>query len=800
MSTDSAPLSLDVLWGSETIRVTNVPRRLPHDSTEDHARTVADAGRANPGVWLPDGAWEAIARATTRPDALAVQLRPTPDEPSGLLMVENVEGATLRSIVTRVLLSELFPGPQPRTGMEVSEVADPQVHGIVHDGRPGAIVQYRYQDIAHLRNHVWQTIHATLSLNSYATSILTRSVTRNLITHPVEIAFEDGTESLHVLAVRDGITRLASAWAVLAGEGADPADAATLARDALLGDAITGAPGDGRLGQRLAENRARWRQKLREEFDTEMSGAAPGLRAAQIAQSYVVPAQIAVGVEGHSGRALSPEDLFDDAIRSVLASVHVEFKQWDPAAQNVEVITRALKRIIQQDDPRWNTADLQAVYGLAVGRIPVAELPAVFGGAQSPPATALWRAVYLVSALTQPDLLDLLKDQAKAIKGGQRMSMKGFGELLGPIIDLPWRAKKKLVTKQARNAWNNGGVLSKDVTQSWEPVPTEDFTTLIEPAMNGDDDARCTLAVAGGVALIADKLLTRNVGSSLGARKEKGGVPFRADVHKVVEGLSRPDNELGLWTLALAANAFRSDGLPQNSVPKLSLTGRDPASSEEPPYVYFKVDLDAEDRIARDDDGVPVPLYEWDVVAASDPDRAASTALAKAPAAAPPVTAPPVTTPSATDGDTPPGAEAGPEDATAPATVSGGASGAEDSGAPLFRYGADGAGDPYALPLPGPREADVPAPPSQRAAAHRKSLRLGVQAARDALDHLHLLEPEVGGHTPIVPVDQLNDLHKLLVGILTDVENLRRRVAEDQALEGGEAEEARAEDLADVEA
>ncbi|GAA0902555.1 hypothetical protein [Streptomyces thermoalcalitolerans] len=784
MSSDFSTVSLDVSWGSENVHVTNVPRRLPPDSTQAHVRTVTEAGQANPSVRLPDGAWEAIARATPRPDALAVQLRPTPDEPSGLLMVENVEGATLRSVVTRVLLSELFPGPQPRTGMEVSEIADPQVHGIVHDGRPDAIVQYRYRDINHLRDHVWQTIHATLCLNSYATSILTRSVTRNLITHPVEIAFEDGTESFHVLAVRDGITRLASAWAVLAGEDADPAETASLARDVLLGEAVTCAPGEKGLGQRLAESRARWRQKLREKFDTEMSSAAPGIRAAQIAQSYIVPAQIAVGVEGHEGQVLSPEDIFDDAIRSVLASIHVEFKQWEPAAQNVEVITRALKRIIQQDDPRWSTAELQAVYGLAVGRIPVTELPQVFGGAQSPPATALWRAVYLVNALTQPDLLDLLKEQAKTIKGDRRMSVKGLSGLLGPIIDLPWRAKKKLVTKQARNAWNNGGVLSEDVTKGWKPVPTEDFTTLIKPAMNGDNDARCTLAVAGGVALIADKLLTRNVGSSLGVRKEKGGVPFRADVHKVIEGLSRPDNELGLWTLALAANTFRSDSLPQNSVPKQSLTGKDPASSEESPYVYFKVDLDAEDHIARDNDGVPVPLYEWDVVAASDPERAARMAPAKTSAALT-TTSVPLTAPSAPNGDTPPPEEAGAKNGTPLTGASEKPSGTEGAGAPLFQYGTE---TQDALPLPNPREKETPAPPSQRAAAHRKALRLGVQAARDALDHLHELEPEVGGHTPIVPVDQLNDLHQLLVGILTDVENLRRRVTEQQAQEDGEEE------------
>ncbi|MFD5635745.1 hypothetical protein ACFWJM_16630 [Streptomyces sp. NPDC127077] len=771
-------LSVDATWGPDTIRVTNISPRLPADSTDSHVTALAAAGDANPSTWLPDTAWEALARATTQPEALAVQLGPTPDDPSGLLMVENVEGATLRSLVTRVLLNGLFPGPQPRTGMEVSEVPDPQVHGITHEGRPCAIVQYRYESLTHLRDHVWQTIHATLSLNSYATSILTRSVTRNLITHPVEIVFEDGTEPIHVLVVRDGITRLASAWAVLAGHGADPAEVATLATDALLGGAGTVAgPG---LGERLNASRARWRQELREEFEEEVKGGTPGIRAAQIAQSYVVPAQITVGVEGHDGRVLSPEDIFDDAIRSVLASVHVEFKAWDAAAQNVEVITRALKRIIQQDDPRWVTADLQAVYGLAVGRIPVTELPQVFGGDPAPPGTALWRAIYLVSALTRPDLLELLKDQAKAIKGGQRMSMKGFGELLGPIIDLPWRAKKKLVTKQARNAWNNGGVLSIDVTQGWTPRPTSDFTELIAPAMNGDDDARCTLAVAGGVALIADKLLTRNVGSSLSAHKEKGGVPFRSDVHKVIEGLSLPTNELGLWTLALAANTFRSDDLPQNSVPKQPLTGKESAASVEPPYVYFRVDLDAPDRIARDPDGVPEPLYEWDVVAASNPERMAkvvppSTVIGAALA------------PAARSSS---GESASADDGSSTSVAANETPGTADPLTTLFQYGADqGAeGALHSVPLPAARAEDVPAPPSQRAAAHRKVLRLGVQGARDALDHLHALESEVGDHTPIVPVDQLNELHELLVGILTDVENLRRRTVEDRAAEDNDLE------------
>ncbi|WP_039933171.1 hypothetical protein [Streptomyces viridochromogenes] len=768
-----APRSFTVQWGSESVLVSNVEPDLPVATGDAELAKVVAAGRANPVTLLPEAAWRAVARATTGPDGVAVQLRPTPEEPAGLLMVENVDGATLHSVVTRVHLSEVLPGIQPRTGMEVMEIPDPQVQGITDEDRPCAIVRYRYQDLAHLRNHVWQTIHGTLSLNSYAPSILARKVTRNLITHPVEITFEDGTESFHALVVRDGITRLASAWAVQAGPDADAAEAAGLAVDSLFGKNPTVSPGPGGdpLGQRLATGRERWRRALREEFAQAMAMEEPGTRAAQIAQTYVLPAQIAVGAEGHPGHLLAAEDIFDDAIRSVLASVHVEFKQWDAAAQNVEVATRALKRVIQLGDSLVPKDDLQVVYGLAVGRIPVEELPSVFtaDGGTAPPGTALWRSVYLVHALTRPELLEPLKDQAKAIKGGKRMGLKGFAELLGPLIDLPWRSYKKHVTTQARNAWNNGGVLTSDVIQEWEPLPTDDFTSLVKPALLGDRDARCTLAVAGGVALIADKLLTRNVGSALNAAKEKGGVPFRADVNQVVEDLSQQHNELGLWTLALAANRFRSDALPENAVTMRQLIHKQKTEGEAgTPYVHFKTDLGEPDQIERDADGVPVMLHQWDVVWASNPDRALKAHPPKA-LFVPPQPGPGAGAPAA-------GPAAGPATGSAEADESVPGDGGEESGT----AGSTEAGS-STHPAPG-RPQEVSRPASQRAAEHRYVLRQSVTGARDALDRLLLLEPEVGRHTPIVPVTVLDELHKLLIGLQTDVENLRRKAAPEETV------------------
>ncbi|MCX5297100.1 hypothetical protein OG898_11425 [Streptomyces sp. NBC_00193] len=733
------PRTLTVHWGPEAVLVSNIDHDLPEPSTQDARAKVLTAGTANPATLLSESAWEAVARATITPDGLAVQLQTSSSQATdGLLMEENVEGATLRSVITRVHLSELLPGIQPRTGMEVMETADPQVQGITEDGRPCSVVRYRYRDLAHLRDHVWQTIHGTLSLNSYAPSILARKVTRNLITHPVEISFEDDTESFHAVVVRDGITRLASAWAVLAGPEADDAAAADGAVQALFGHGPAAVPAKGEqpLGQRLAAGREAWRRSLRTEFSQQVALPDPGLRPVQIAQTYVLPAQIAVGVEGHPGRLLAAEDIFDDAIRSVLASVHVEFKQWDVAAQNVEVATRALKRVIQQGDSLVSHDDLQAVYGLAVGRIAVEEIPSLFPG--NPPGTALWRSIYLVHALTRPELLERLKDQAKAIKGGRRMGLKAYAELLGPLIDLPWRSHKKLVAQQARNAWANGGVLTADVTKDWDPVPTDDFTTLVEPALAGDNNARCTLAVAGGVALIADKLLTRNVGSALLAAKEKGGVPFRADVNQIVEDLSHQDNELGLWTLALAAERFRSNSLPTNAVTMRQLTSQ--AKAPAGPggvYIHFKTDLKEDDKLARDADGVTEPLLQWDVVWASNPARAESSRPKPADAAG--------TTLAVTAGEPDP---------------------VPDGSAPVLT-------EPSA-PLTDER------PASQRAADHRQVVRQGVTTARDALDRLLLLEPEVGGHTPVIPPRVLDDLLKTLVGLQTDIENLRRKTAPEE--------------------
>lgn len=620
-----APITVE--WGNQQVEVSTVDRELPDASAVEDRNKLVKAGMNAPLASLPEDAWHAVARAAVTPETVTLQLREAHDAHASLLLEEHVDGATLRSVHTRVWLSELFPGIQPRMGQELLAVDDPQVQGMAENGIPQAILRYRYESLNHLKRHVRQTICSTLYRNSYEESILSRRVTRALIVHPIIYDFDDGTESVCGLVARDGITRLASTWKVLAGPGKGPEEVADLAVDTLFAQYQISASEPAKpLTQRMALGRQNKRKQLREEFTQEIAKTGadkpPSLRSIQIAQSYQVPTHVTIGAQAHERGALPAEDVFDDALRSILASVHVEFKPWDTAAQNVEVAARALKRVLHGNSGTTVEDGLHAVYELAVGLRQPSDTPNVYGN-KSIPGNGLWRAVQLLHTLTRPAIFEEMRSRAKEIKGDRRMTDKGYAGLLGPIVDYPWRSSKKSAAQQARNAWSNGGVLFKEILEDgWAPVVTNDFTALIKPALEGSREARLTLALAGGTALIADKLLTRNVGSSVSRTRAPGKVPFRGDVHKIIEGLARKGNELGFWTLALAAQRFEDDRLPRNSGTKQQLgLPNDQNNEENDAYQHLVVDLEAPDHILREN-GEPVLLLEWDVVVASDPQRA----------------------------------------------------------------------------------------------------------------------------------------------------------------------------------
>ncbi|MFD7895973.1 hypothetical protein [Streptomyces sp. NPDC059743] len=610
--TENGPETISFYLAGEEFTVSGFERTLPGLSSVSERAHLVKAGLVSEATSLDEDGWHAVARAIVAPEAAAAQLRSEKGRPPALIE-EHVEGATLRSIHARVWLSELFPGHQPRTSQESLPVTDPEVHGDIDDqGRPYARVVYRYRDFAHLRDYLKQTIEATRRANPepYDRSILARRITRAVIAHPCRLEFSDGTEPLDVLAVRDGITRLTSAWAVLTNQESPFAeDIAETAVEVLLAEKVQRRGSVKKpLSQLMAIGRQEVLAQLHEEFLKGVAEAQPADRSVRLGQTLIVPAQITVGIHRHDSAELSPREVFDDAVRSILASVHVEFRAWEPAAQNVEVGARAISRVRLPGLPENNL--LEGIIGLALGRRKPEEVPEIFG--DGIPGTPLWRAIYLIHFLTRSDIFEQVKRYAKDIKGVSRMTTAGYAEILGPIIDLPWRGAKAASLKQARNAWINGGVLTKGVMADWSPVACTDFTSLVGPALNGNNDSRQTLAVAGGTALIADKLVTRNVGSAVGRT-----VPFRANVNQVIAGLA--ESEEGLWLLAFAAQAFDATRECLNSATKGQLAGRNTSRM----YTIPAVDLAAADKVRRDGGGVAVePLDPWQAVAVSDPDRA----------------------------------------------------------------------------------------------------------------------------------------------------------------------------------
>ncbi|MGP3936348.1 hypothetical protein [Nonomuraea sp. KM88] len=608
------PITLKV--GDDTLTVTNFSHELPAPSEVRDRTRLVRVGQNNPYCALPEDGWHALSRAVVHPPALTAQLLYQSGTGGSSLIEEHVGGATLRSGNGRVWLTEVFPLVQPRIGQDPHAESDPEIEGELTGDTAHAMLVYRFRDHDHLRGYLRQTIIATRNSNKqYDESILSRRITRAIVAHVARIEFSDGSEPIYVLVVRDGITRVVSAWGALCGDQATPEEIAERAIEVLLAEKPARRGADKPLTQRMALGRQGELDKLRASFIAGLSGATPAEESIRIGQSIVVPAQIAVGLQVHPGSGLPPGEVFDDAVRSILSSIHVEFGMWDSAAQNAEIGSRALKRTMLDGVTDTTGISVADVYRLAIGQYHPQHTPQVFGD-QTIPGTPLWRTVFLVHYLTRPPVFEVMKKHVKAIAGKQRLRTNTYAEILGPITDLPWRLAKKQTLRQARNAWGNGGVLTKEVTDAdWQPVPCSDFTTLVEPAASGDLDARLTLAVAGGIALITDKLLTRNVGSAVGIT-----VPFRADVDDVIAGLARADNPAGLLLLAHAANRFDADRVAVNSFTDKQLIKE---GAEDDRYILVDVDLEAHDGIARDGAGVPRRLDEYTVVKLSDPQRAA---------------------------------------------------------------------------------------------------------------------------------------------------------------------------------
>lgn len=591
--------------GRYGLGIINFEPSLPPPSDVKQRNAFVSAGLAHAS--LSEDALRAIARALVDPAPVTAMLR------EELFIEETAETARLLSLPGKLYLGELFPLIQPRSGASAGPVSHPVVNGILDkNADPEAAISVRFNDPDHLARYLMQVIGETRVLGrKYETSILARRVSRPVLAHAARIDFRDGSDPLFVVAVRDGITRLVSSWAARLDSDAMPETVAKAMTTALLArKQVRGK--DATTNIEHARGREEIAAAFRADFAAGLAGGTPNETAIRIGQTFMVPAQICVGVVPGAGSQLAPEDIFDDAQRSVVSSIHVEFKGWDEAAGQVEVIDRAMHRVAHREQL------LDTVVAIATGATGVEQTAKVFG--DPIPCTPLWRAVYVVAWLTSPPAFGAIKQELRSLLGLGAIQNRRYVGHLAAVVDLPWRSAKHRTLKQARRAWSTGGPIPAEMLGvDWKPTPTKDFTDLVKPALGGDKEARFTLMVAGGIALVADKLLTSSVGSQLAT----GAVPFRADADAdiVVAGLGK--TEAGLRMLARAANAFDPTKPAVNSFTAAEL--RDPALMTVIANAYRvpRIHPDDPSRLAVDNAGQVEAVTEGEIVRLSDPVRAA---------------------------------------------------------------------------------------------------------------------------------------------------------------------------------
>ncbi|MEV5650516.1 hypothetical protein AB0L57_19885 [Nocardia sp. NPDC052254] len=596
-------VSLDV--GGEPLEVVNFHSTLPIPTTAKDRSTFVRAAEAV-GLLDEDGQ-HAMARALVRPEAAAPLIK------NGLLVTETVEKATLSQVPGHVWTTELWPLLQPRTEAESLTVSRPKVRGTLDSaGNPLAELALTFKDVQHLADYMHQTIvHTRRTGNDYAPSILARRVGRPVLAHAVRLEFEDGSQPFQVLAVRDGLTRLVCAIAARLGDNATPDEIAARMISDLLATAPPRAGKAPDASQDHARGRERVANELRARFTAGVATGSPTEEAVRIGQTFTLPAQIYVEVKATPTAMLPADEVFAEAIRAVVGSIHTEFRSWDTAAQAIDVGERALVRA-------QHTGHLeQDVVKLATGVLGPEYTSRVFGD-NTIPNTALWRAIYLISTVSQPKAYEALKNQLRSLLGMTKIHNKRFAGYLGPLVDIPWRSTKGRSLQPARRAWSSGGPIPFTLFGTdWEPVPTDDFLSLVPRSLDGDANARRTLQVAGGVALVADRLLASNIGSAL----HSGTVPFRAEPNDIIAKLSAPDNVVGLYQLAYAAKMFRSDQPAVNSFSERDF--RDQGNLPADIYTVPSVDPADPSQVLLDAAGQPRPLTQFEVVRISDPVRAA---------------------------------------------------------------------------------------------------------------------------------------------------------------------------------
>lgn len=453
----------------------------------------------------------------------------------------------------RVPVVAVFPTTNSRVGHVSRRLLKSATQERDDQGNQLAEVCRTFASFDDMQSAVVETITATFAKGgSYQESILSGGVIEPVLVRPVRVRLEKENIEFVVFEPADGATRAICAISALL----DTKDASTVSKfvlDSHFGGHVTPSA-DGTLHDASAEVRSNLRSAFLEKRNEYWAaiGANGGEESAsslRIRQALTVPATLVYTLETRGAAAVTYAHAMDVRVRNT----HINRKDWDAAASASDLARSVVTELVElgllsPDDEALLMADSPKKCEAAL---------APYGWSANDIDPALWRAVVLMKRLNEAETQRVARKVIADALGRQYIRRVTYAGVLGTLLDLPWRVSKSDSSQQASKAWAYGGALTAELFDNvWDVV----FANSADLAASSDENARLTLAAAGGIALIADRFITSDAraGVADGGRIQMPyKVTFTSDL---VERLSDEQNDLGRTQLGLAAASFKSLG------------------------------------------------------------------------------------------------------------------------------------------------------------------------------------------------------------------------------------------------
>ncbi|MEU3478868.1 hypothetical protein ACI2LO_27215 [Streptomyces sp. NPDC033754] len=586
-----------------TFRLPRLPEPLPELDPKGTGK-LRRALQENPRVNLSKEAIEAaaglfadpsrVARLATHQDGLD-GLTPQPTGSATLLVLEGLAFAdALLPVLGNPRIAHLTQAPSTpaQKAQNDSTPAAPAAAGMYAPDGTTLLAQLTigYDSVEDARRLIRTTVTETLKQPGadYSDSILVNGVMTPVEAVLAEVTYAHGGAPVVVPALYDGTSRCTSAAKTRHAQSGLSAEDLRAKVAESFADVLSLSPRTRRTryGKRAQDvNAALERNNL----------TMPALRDRM---TQLVPVRLVVGAE--FGPASNASAL-PDAIATAQSAKHISVNPWSEPAQDLMTAERIVSHLNRQglvsgafvglvNEDALKDEDVELLFGTGAADL-------VRYDRSSDWVEPLWRAAKITHTLTRPAVFDEAKRFVRGDRGLHIVRTDRYAGYLGVVIDMSFRFYKPKTTPVARRAWRDGGVLSKEVLGSWELVVAS-AAELRARALKGDADARLTLQVLAGTALIADGIVTQDSGLKVSS----GRVPYRTTPPQLLEELLRAPH--GMRQAEAVLKRFDPD--------------RPGGTGNHARYTYPRVDHQG--RVEDDGAGVAV-LTEADLHWQADPEK-----------------------------------------------------------------------------------------------------------------------------------------------------------------------------------